>query len=263
VRAGAAAALVTLVALGVSARASAQPDTSSRSLSPRFLTDYSFHLNGAYLGTGDPAFDWDADFGGDVDFLDYGAGRINLLASYRVTLGNELRPFDANQGQYDLEAAGTYRLRKTEIAGVLHHISRHLSDRFKQDATNWNMLGARVKRPFEVRGWHVDGRAWLLGVYERSQVDYRASIGVQADGLRRVSQRWSALLAAAVGIIPVDPAVAGRQAQTGFRFETGARVEGQVGALELYAAIERRVDADLQVPGARTWSMLGFRLVNR
>ena len=109
------------------------------------------------LPTEDQRFSWDTYFGGDVDFLDYVVGRLSGLADYHAVLGDEYRPFDPNQAYYTLEVSSSYRIGETEIAGVFHHVSRHLSDRPKQLAIAWNVAGRGVLRRFERQGH--DGRS--------------------------------------------------------------------------------------------------------
>ena len=133
-RAAAAACLCLIVA----ARAHAQapfPSPTERPSAPEFLPRARFHLSAAGLKIDDPRFTWDTHFGGELDVVDFVAGRINILADYEAVLGNEFRLFDPNQGNYTLEVASSGRVSDDlEIVGVFHHVSRHLSDRPKRGA---------------------------------------------------------------------------------------------------------------------------------
>ena len=91
---------------------------------------------------------WDADFGGELDVVDYGVGRFTFEANYQVVLGEEIRSFDPNQGNYILAGIVSARTRGFEIAGQLYHQSRHLADRPKEEAIDWNTLGGRVRKAF-------------------------------------------------------------------------------------------------------------------
>ena len=73
---------------------------------------------------------WDADFGGELDVVDYGVGRFTFEANYQVVVGEEIRYFDPNQGNYIL-AGNVSTHAGFEIAGQLYHQSRHLADRPK------------------------------------------------------------------------------------------------------------------------------------
>ena len=102
----------------------------------------------AKLAIDDQRFSWDTHWAGDFDLVDYVYGRISFLADYQALLGSEFRPFDPYQSNYLLEASGSYRIGKTELLGVLNHVSRHLGDRSKPAAVAENSLGARVMRRF-------------------------------------------------------------------------------------------------------------------
>src|ERR671925_411973 len=84
---------------------------ASRANAQTFLSRYAFHLDAEHLGSNDDRFSWDADLGGDIDLLDYGAGRATFLANYQVIVGDQFRRFDANQGNYTLEGALSVRAK--------------------------------------------------------------------------------------------------------------------------------------------------------
>src|SRR6266446_1638985 len=109
-----------------------------------FLTRYDFHLSAAALSNDDKRFSWDTHFGGELDAVDYIIGRTSFRLDYEAVLGNELRAFDPNQGNYLLEASTSVRSKVAEVALVFHHQSRHLGDRDKVFPVAWNLLGVRV-----------------------------------------------------------------------------------------------------------------------
>jgi hypothetical protein len=257
------AAAAACLALVFAARLHAQSPAPAPA-TPDFITRYDFHLAANYIDLADPRFTWDTYFGGDLDLLDYVAGRVTVLADYEAILGNQFRPFDPNQSYYVLEASSSYRLRGTEIAGVFHHVSRHLSDRYKPYPIAWNVAEVRVMRRFGFGGTTIDTRADAGVVVQRSTVDYRWT----ADLDLRVSQALNSrvgLFAHGTGeIFGVDPAIYDRGAQTGGLAEAGVRFNGRAGALELFAGLERRIDA---VPGppflGERWGIAGFRLLSK
>ena len=126
-----------------------------------FFPRFDFHLGADHLSNPDPRFVWDTNFGGDMDFVDYGRGRTTFLANYEAVLGNQLRRFDPNQGDYTLELSSSLRAHGFEIAALLHHTSRHLSDRFKVTPDDWNMLGVSVATDMNRRSVqvHLQGEA--------------------------------------------------------------------------------------------------------
>jgi hypothetical protein len=98
-------------------------------------------------------------------------------------------------------------------------------------------------------------------VVQHSFVDYRwagdASVVVRGPVLRRTS-----LYARGSGdVLGVDAALNARGTQVGGLVETGVRLKGEKGAIDLFVGYERRADAaplDLQ---PQTWIFIGFRLV--
>src|SRR4030095_2690231 len=149
-----------------------------------FMSRFDFHMSAAGLNELDPRFSWDTHWGGDFDFVDYVHGRMMFLADYQVVLGRENRLFDPNQGNYTLAVSGSLRLDATELAGVLHHVSRHLSDRPNEDAIAWNAVEWRLLRQFEPGKQTLSLRVEGGPVVARAFVDYTA-MGVFDATLRR------------------------------------------------------------------------------
>jgi hypothetical protein len=227
-----------------------------------FLPRTAFHMTAEHLSDDDPRYVWDANFGGELDLVGYGTGRFTFEANYQVILGEQIRAFDPNQGNYILAGAASVRVRATEIAAVLYHQSRHLADRPKQDAVDWNMFGGRVRRRFVYRGATIDGRADLRGVFMKSFVDYSWELdaGLRSD----VNLRPGVGLMVAAGSrhLGVDGSL-NRGNQTGFRVEGGVRLEGRAGAIELFVSAERRIDPFPLEVGSAGWVTAGFRLLSR
>lgn len=228
-----------------------------------FLTRYAFHLTAEYLSGDDERFTWDANYGGELDVVDYGAGRFTFYANYQVITGDEFRAFDANQGNYILGGRLSGRLpHGVEVAGVFHHLSRHLSDRPKRQAVDWNMVGARVSRPFAVGPLAVEPRVDIRKVVQRTYVDYEWELdgGVRAE----YPLTGHVALSAGGGLrrLTVDGS-RNRDAQTGARGEGGVRFSGRAGAVELFLAVERRIDPYPLEFGTTRWMMAGFRLLGR
>src|ERR1700722_7298839 len=118
----AAGAALLMFFLAVPAFAQHQ-EPAPASAEPDFFTRYDFHLSAAALSIDDPRFKWDTHFGGELDLIDYVVGRASIIADYEAVLGDQLRPFDPNQGNYTLEASSSVRVGDTEIVGVFHHVS--------------------------------------------------------------------------------------------------------------------------------------------
>jgi hypothetical protein len=258
------AAVVASLMFVLAAPAAAQQQMPApASAEPDFFTRYDFHLTAARLSGNDERFSWDTHFGGELDMLDYVVGRASVLVDYEAVLGSEFRPFDPNQGNYNLEASASLRAGKTEFVGFFHHVSRHLSDRAKRFAIAWNTLGVRALRRASIGASTVDLSIEAGRIAQHSYVDYKW-IG-QGDVLARfpVNARVGLFAHLSGQIFGVDPAVADRQRQAGGLAEAGVRLNGRVGAIELFAGYEKRVDADPLDRQPQHWGLAGFRLVSR
>jgi hypothetical protein len=256
-RAATAACLTLIVATRTFAQSPAPPPPS-----PDFLTRYDFHLAANALAIQDPRFSWETHFGGDLDVVDYVRGRASMLVDYQAILGDQLRPFDPNQSYYVLETSSSYRAPWVEIAGVFHHVSRHLSDRQKDFPIAWNIFGVRALRRIDVSGVTIDSYGGVGVVAGHSNVDYSWTADLDLAIRRAITSRVGAFARGHGDIFGVD-GTGNRRTQTGGRVEAGVRVNGRAGALELFAGFERRIDGDPLDFLAQRWGIAGFRLVSR
>lgn len=228
-----------------------------------FFPRLALKLSGEHLSGDDRRFVWDTQFGGEVDLVDYGTGRATFRANYQAMLGEELRRFDPNQGNYELEGALSARARGYEVAGVFYHQSRHLSDRIKRAAIDWNMLGGRVAGAWKLGdGGAISARTDIRKTLLRSFVDYTWEADTRVRAEHPVAPRVGVFGAGGLRVLGVDGSRA-RGTQSGYRGEGGVQFKGGGGNLELFVAVERRVDPyQLQFSTVR-WFMTGFRAVSR
>jgi hypothetical protein len=232
-----------------------------------FLSHYDFWLTAAALAIDNEQFSWDTHFGGAVDVADYIVGRTAVRIDYQAILGNELRAFDPNQGNYTLEASSSARIGdRTEIAGIFHHVSRHLSDRTKRPAIAWNEAGVRILRRQTIGTITIDADLEGGAVVQHSTVDYRWIGELNLLVRRPLTPRVGVFLQGSGQIVGVDetadPAHP-RGNQVGGLGEVGFRINGRGGILELFAGFEQRVDANPLVAGSQHWGLAGFRLLSR
>jgi hypothetical protein len=251
-----AAAVAVLAALPASAQETIPSKTE-------FMSRYDFHISMKALSSDDRRFGWIGNVGGDMDLLDYVKGRASLLAEYEVVLGDELRPFDPNQGNYTFEGSTSWRLHKTEFAGVFHHLSRHLSDRTKVPAVAINSIEGRVLRRFRAGGFAFDTAAGAGKVVEHAFLDYTW----RAFGTLGASHSLNGLFdwysRTSVESFGTDAAIAGRTNKpTNGQIETGLRLKGKRGRVELFGGWEHRADAYPLERTGRSWAFAGFRLAS-
>jgi hypothetical protein len=253
--------LVVLALLSGAIPAAAQTPASP----PRveFMPRAVFHLTAEHLwGEPDRRFRWDTNFGGEMDVVDYGVGRLTFVANYQAILGDEFQVFDPNQGNYVLDGSLSARLPQVELAGVFYHQSRHLGDRRKEFPVDWNMVGVRALRTFPAGAFHVATRADLRGSIKQSFIDYTWEFDGRVRADRLVRPGVGVLLSGSVRHLGVDGS-ANRGGQTGYRGEAGVRLEGSGGAVELFVAAERRIDPYPTEFSTATWVAAGFRLLTR
>ena len=240
--------------------------STARQTDPKlgFLTNYRFHLNAFGVVSGEEDFVWDTDFGGDIDIFDLEHFRGNLLLNYEGIIGEQIRAIDPNQGNYVITLSAWWRpiSEHLEVGGVFHHVSRHLTDRDKELAIAWNMLGLQSTAVMSYWGWNFDFSYRAMGTVRRSYDDYLGEIGGSATAYRPVHPRVSLLLSGEVTVVPVDVGDFGRERQVGSRIEIGARFPGLAGAGEVFLARERRIDQDPFDLEPTTFTMLGFRFLS-
>ncbi len=256
--------VVCLLAIaGVPARAQQPLGIVEAPAHRQFLSRFDFNVSAAKLAHPDRRFSWDTHWAADWDLVDYVHGRISFLADYQVVLGSEYRAFDPYQSNYLLEASGSYRIGRTELLGVLSHVSRHLGDRFNARAVAENSLGGRVMRRFGGERTRLDLRADVRKVIAQAYVDYTSISNLDLTVHRTLTPR-AGVYARAIGqTITVDEEKLGRTRQDGGRVELGTRITGSRGDLELFAGGERVVDADQLDRQPQRWAFAGFRLLGK
>jgi hypothetical protein len=241
--------------------ASPAPQSAS-SKEVTFLPRSTFHLTAQHLSSDDERFVWDTNFGGDLDFVDYGWGRLNFAANYQAILGEQFRAFDPTQGNYVLATEVTGRSHGVEVGGVFFHESRHLSDRPKREPVDWNMLGVGITTGRRAGRLNVDVRGDIRGVIQKSFVDYNWEVAT--DGRMEYALRGPVALITSGGLrLLGTDGTQDRGTQIGARGEGGIRFIGSGGAVELFVAVERRIDPYPLEFGTATWGSAGFRLMSR
>jgi hypothetical protein len=228
-----------------------------------FLSRFDYNVAAAKIAHPDKRFSWDVHWAADWDLWDYVYGRMAFVADYQVVLGSEYRQFDPYQSNYLLEAAGSYRLGKTELLGVLNHVSRHFGDRFNARAIAENSLGPRVMRRFADERWTLDVRADARKVIAQAYVDYDFISVLDLMAHVVVTPRTGVYFRGIGQIIAVDKELYGRDRQNGGRIELGIRVNGSRAAMELFAGGERVIDADQLDRQPQRWAFGGFRILGK
>ena len=255
--------LVIAFVLSVAAPAGAQDgDQPPAPVRLRFMPRYDFHISADHLSTSDVRFVWDANFGGEVDVVDDGIGRATFIGNFETVMGNQLRNFDPNQGNYLLDSSLSLRGRGTEVAALFHHTSRHLSDRLNRVSVAWNMLGVRVQHDIVARKTTIRLKGDLRGALLKNHVDYNWETAGDVRVAVPLRPALSFITSGRLQLLGVDGSQP-RGTQTGSRAEAGVRIAGEKGAIELIVAAERRVDPYPLEFSTLNWISAGFRFVSR
>jgi hypothetical protein len=224
------------------------------------LTRAAFFLSLAGMETEDPRFSVVQRSRADVDFADYGRGRINFLFDGELVMGSERRTFDLNQANVIFEASASVRIATVEVAGVVHHVSRHVVDRAFDRVPAWHTIGVRGTRVFSAPRSALAVTLEYGHVVQHTFVDY-TSIG---QATIRFDERLGGVahvFAMGAGeIVGVDSSVSNRDRQTGARLEGGVHLPSPHAAADFYAAWERRVDGYPTSRQPSSWLEFGFRL---
>ena len=254
--------LSALILLTVSFPAFAQGTPPADPDGTEFFPRYDFHLTAELLAHEDPRFVWDTNFGGEIDAVRHGATRLTFVANYQAVLGEQFRAFDPNQGNYILAGESTTRFGVFQLGPVFYHQSRHLSDRFKRQSIDWNMLGGMVGTTIEQGTTRVEWRADLRGTVHRTYVDYTWELDTGVRLHRRLAPHVTAVGGGSLRYLGVDGSRE-RGGQTGFRADGGVGFDGRAGAIELFVAVERRIDPYQLEFSTATWASMGMRLLSR
>lgn len=255
------AAYAACLVLSLATSSTAQEPLAEAPDAIEFMSRFNVHMSAAGVASDDPRFSWDTHWGGDFDFIDYVRGRMMFLADYQAILGREYRLFDPNQGNYTLEVSGSVRLRGLEFAGVLHHVSRHLSDRPKRIAIAFNALEVRVLGQRSLGKNTLGVRLEGGPVVARAYLDYDWMAVGEATLRRPVSPHVALYGVVQTEVYGVDRLRFDRTSQYGGRLELGLRLSGKGGALDVFGGYERVIDAHQLNLLPMRWAFAGFRLV--
>ena len=208
-----------------------------------FLTRSDFSLMLSLLDADDPRFTAAGSLTADVDLFSYERGRTNLFIEYEGVLGSERHDFDLNHGNYVLETSASRDVGGVEVAGVFHHVSRHLSDRSRLGSISWNLFGVRASRRWIAEAWTIDGRIDVGYVHEPHFVDYSWVHDLRVAVRRPLGARTEVFAGGHGQLIRIGDQQARSHGPCGARLEAGLRLQGKAGAVELFGAYERRIDA--------------------
>lgn len=227
---------------------------------PGLITRSAVAVSFAGIQSDDPRFTWSARFSTDFDVVTYRGGRVNFLGEYEGVLGSERRELDLNHENYQVEMSASRLIGNVEVAVLLHHVSRHLTDRASDRVVAWNNAGVRVLHSRRTGQTTWRNGFELTRMLQHTFVDYAWQSRLVVRAERPIARRVSLVASGAAELVGIDARRSDRDRQCGARFRAGIVIDGRRGDIELYAAYERRIDG---YPLARTrsrWLEFGFTL---
>jgi hypothetical protein len=233
---------------------------ASPAAAAELLPDVSVHLRAARYVPEREDFDWQGWIGAGASVLRVSGASVYFTADVETIIGDTLRAFDANQANYHLETGVRGRVGRGTATAFFHHVSRHLVDREKTQAVDWNILGARYAWPVRTGDHPVRAVASIGHTTYESMVGYRWEAIAQVD-----AEPWRIGSAGLFGradvrLVSVNDSDLPRGSFADLAFETGTRWVRDGRTLDLFAAIERRNDVRVEVAGRQDRALLGFRI---
>jgi hypothetical protein len=227
------------------------------------MTRAAFWVTVARMETEDLRFSLVERSRADLDLAAYRRGRINFFIDTELVMGSERRAFDLNQANIIFETSASYRVGRFDIAGVVHHVSRHVVDREFDRVPAWHTIGPRIERTIVTPNSTIDFIADFGYVVQHTFVDYSWTSQLTLRVDRAVWHDAHIFASGRTGWVGVDRPVLGRAPQNGSRIEGGVHLPGQQALFDLYAAHERRIDGYPTSREPSSWLEFGFRLVTR
>jgi hypothetical protein len=235
----------------------AAPATAETLLFP----DVSVRLLAAHYAPVDTDFRWVGWIGAGAGLVEVSGVTAYFTADVETIIGNARRTFDANQANYHLEVGLRRRFGEHhEAAIVFSHVSRHVVDRVKVEAVDWNVLGGRVtgRRPGRVPLTYTVG---LGHTTLASLVRYRWEATSHLDAAVASGEKAEAYVAGDARFVTVERSDAfprgnflDRSGEAGLRWRRGGR------SLETFAAWQHRNDVFILRPGTWSRALFGFRI---
>lgn len=238
--------------------ASAAPARSQTQVS--VLPDVSVHLKAARYAPSDLAFRWDGWIGAGASLVRAHDTTVYFTADLETIIGGEKRTFDANQANYQLEAGVRHDWTDTSVAAVFHHVSRHVVDRPKTQAVDWNNVGVRATRRFRRGEDYARLTVAIDRTIQHSFVRYGWEFMARGDMDVISDPSGAAYVLAELRAVTEPKAETGRGGFLDATIEGGYRFRRERRALQLFAAYEHRNDVFVESREARNRALVGFRI---
>ena len=228
----------------------------------RFLPFMAPQLEAARYSNANEEFAWVGWIGANVDLVEKGKWSLYLNANLETILGHRIRSFEAVQANYSLEVGAHRDLGRGRLSPFFHHVSRHVQDREKIQAVDWNLLGLRYDSPWPATWGRRGAFAASFGLATLTSgvhYDFEARLAGDIDVVRK-DNRALFLLAALRHVGGESTANFPRESVTDVRIEAGVRRWTETSQFALFVAYQRRADALIPQALVTNRALFGFRI---
>lgn len=228
----------------------------------KFLPWMGPEMEGARYSSADSEFAWVGWIGAHVSLAESKKWSVYFNANVETILGHRVRSFEAVQANYSLELGARRVVGRGWVSPFFHHISRHVIDREKVRAVDWNFLGLRYESGWPER-WNRRGgfsaSAAVATLSSGVEYNWEARFSGDLDVIRR--GRHALFFLADFRHVGAEATPAyPRNDVTDFRAETGLRRWQENSQFVIFVAYERRADALITSPLVTNRALFGFRI---
>ena len=228
----------------------------------KFLPYMGPQIEAARYSPANEEFAWVGWIGATFDLVEKGKWSGYFNPNVETILGHRVRSFEAVQVNYSLEVGLHLDVGRGRMSPFFHHVSRHVQDRNKLQAVDWNFLGVRYDSPWPT-SWNRRGAfSASFGVATlASAVEYNWEARSSGDiDLLRKGNRALFLLADVRHVGAAATADFPRDQLTDFRAELGFRHWQETSQSALFVAYEHRNDALIPRALVTERALFGFRI---
>lgn len=235
---------------------------AARAEDAKFLPFMGPRLEAARFSPANEEFSWVGWIGANVDLVEKGKWSAHFDPYLETILGHRVRSFEAVQANYSLQVGLRREVGRGRLGGFLHHVSRHVQDRDKYQAVDWNFLGLAWDSPWPKKWDRRGGYSVSAGVTTLSSgvdYDWEVRAAVDIDVLKK--ERQALFILADVRYVGANPSPGfPRSSFADFRGEAGYRVFQDSSQFALFAAYEHRNDAAIQTALVIDRALFGLRI---
>ncbi len=228
----------------------------------RFLPFMGPKLEAARYSAANGDFAWVGWIGATADLVEKGKWSLYFTPNVETILGNRVRSFEAVQANYSLEVGMRIDVGRGRLSPFFHHVSRHVQDRDKLQAVDWNFLGLKYDSPWPEKWSRKGAFAASFGVATLASAvayNWEARISGDIDVVRKDNR--GLFLLADVRHVGADPSPDfPRDQLTDIRAELGFRRWAETSQFSLFVAYERRSDALIPKALVTRRALFGFRI---